>query len=83
MRSLHVGINFLAAWFLSRHVKWALFPSVLAVLLVWISTVILGWHYVLDGLGGIILVFICVQLTRMLLTVRRFKPEHPEINSEK
>ena len=79
MPSLHVGISFLAAWFLARHVKWALWPSFLSVLLVWISTVVLGWHYVLDGAGGIILVFICVQLTRMLLTVLRFKPKYPEV----
>ncbi len=83
MPSLHVGISFLAAWFIVRNVKWALLPSVFLVLLSWISTVILGWHYVLDGVGGIILVLICVQLTRMLLTVIRFKPEYPEINSGK
>jgi membrane-associated phospholipid phosphatase len=78
-----VGISFLAAWFISRHVKWALWPSALFLLLTWFSTVILGWHYVLDGIGGIIVVFICVQLSRRLLTVIRFKPEYPEINSEK
>ena len=82
MPSLHVGISFLAAWFISRHVKWTRWPSALFLLLTWLSTVILGWHYVLDGVGGIIVVFICVQLTRMLLTVLRFKPKCPEINSE-
>ena len=39
------------------------------VLAVWTATVVLGWHYMLDGAGGIVLAAASILLTRWLLRV--------------
>jgi membrane-associated phospholipid phosphatase len=69
MPSLHVGISALGAWFLARHVKWTIWPSILWVCLTWISTVMLGWHYALDGIGGIAVVVVAIMIARTTLTI--------------
>lgn len=69
MPSLHVGMVSLTVFWLalaSRRTLWLGVPWVLAV---WTSTVLLGWHYVLDGLGGIALALGCVALVRRVLPV--------------
>lgn len=53
MPSLHVGMTGIAAWFLARRRCWTLLFSIPWLLLIWMSTVVLGWHYILDGLGGL------------------------------
>jgi len=72
MPSLHIGITVMAAWFLARHVRWTLWVSVPWICLTWLSTVMLGWHYVLDGVGGILIALIAVLATRGMLMVLRF-----------
>ena len=32
--------------------------------LIWLATLALGWHYALDGVGGIALALLCVPVTR-------------------
>lgn len=53
--SVHIGL----AWLAGRHLlRWKAgwWPLVLAVVAgIWGSTVVLGWHYVLDGLGGLLI----------------------------
>ncbi len=46
---------------------WTLWITVPWVALVWVSTVVLGWHYIADGAGGIALAAICVWLSMLLL----------------
>jgi len=72
MPSLHIGITIMAAWFLARHVRWTLWISVPWIWLTWLSTVMLGWHYVLDGPGGIIVALIAVLATRRMLMIIGF-----------
>ena len=53
MPSLHVGLTFLATGLLAWHVRWTLWLTLPWSCLIWLSTVMLGWHYILDGLGGL------------------------------
>lgn len=67
MPSLHVGMVALAGWWLVRSLPWLAPLVVLWVLAVWTSTVLLGWHYLLDGLGGIATAALCIAGTRPIL----------------
>ena len=60
MPSLHIGLTFMAAYFLVRNVSWTLWLSVIWICLLWLSTVMLGWHYTLDGVGGILIAVVAV-----------------------
>lgn len=72
MPSLHVGMVALAVYWLAATRRWTLWISVPWLGLVWSATVLLGWHYVLDGIGGIALALACIWGARRLeLTVHR------------
>jgi hypothetical protein len=64
--SLHVGMVFITAFWLMIAKRNTLFITIPWLLLVWIATVALGWHYVIDGLGGIALGSLCIFITRYL-----------------
>ena len=63
MPSLHVAMVAVTAFWLAMAKRWTLYITGPWVLLVWTSTVVLGWHYVLDGAGGILLAVLCAVLT--------------------
>jgi hypothetical protein len=67
MPSLHVGMVALTAYWLWKAGRWTAFVTIPWVALVWIATVVLGWHYILDGMGGIVLAWLCVASTTHLL----------------
>ncbi len=71
MPSLHVAMVTLTSYWLAVSKKWTLILTVPWVLLVWTSTVLLGWHYIMDGLGGIFLSVLCVWLNKQFF--RLFK----------
>ena len=62
MPSLHVGMPFLATWLLARSLPRTLWVTLPWFVLNWASTVFLGWHYALDGVGGIAIAFIALGL---------------------
>ena len=64
--SLHVGMVFITSYWLMDANRKTLIVTIPWFFLVWISTVVLGWHYVLDGLGGIALGIACIFLARYL-----------------
>jgi len=72
MPSLHIGITVMAACFLARHMRWTLWVSIPWICLIWLSTVMLGWHYVLDGVGGILIAIIAVLAARGMLMIIGF-----------
>ncbi|NSL54749.1 phosphatase PAP2 family protein [Uliginosibacterium aquaticum] len=67
MPSLHVAMVSVTAWWLARGARWTAWITIPWVILVWSSTVVLGWHYILDGAGGMVLGAVCVWLTQALL----------------
>jgi len=64
MPSLHIGMVTLTSFWLAIEKRWTLFVTVPWVLLVWMSTIVLGWHYILDGAGGLMLAAVCVWITQ-------------------
>jgi hypothetical protein len=56
MPSYHVYAWACGLYYWRRLPGWLLAAGILLNLLNWISTVVLGWHYALDGLAGILLV---------------------------
>jgi len=72
MPSLHIGITVMAAWYLAKHVKWTLWLSVPWIILTWLSTVMLGWHYALDGVGGIVVALVSVIAARGMMAMKSF-----------
>lgn len=62
--SLHVAVAVLGSLYL-RALHWSLAAaSWMFVLLITNSTIYLGWHYVLDDLGSLALVLMCVWIAR-------------------
>lgn len=53
MPSLHISMTAIALWAVGREWRPSLWFSVPCLVLVWLSTVMLGWHYAVDGIGGI------------------------------
>ena len=64
MPSLHLGMVTLTSLWLAIEKRATLIITVPWVSLVWMSTVVLGWHYILDGAGGVLLGVICVWITQ-------------------
>lgn len=69
MPSLHIGVTFMAAYFIVRNIGWTLWPSVIWICLLWLSTILLGWHYALDGVGGILVAVVAVMAARGMLAI--------------
>lgn len=67
MPSLHVAMVAVTAYWLARAARWTAWVTAPWVVLVWTSTVVLGWHYVVDGAGGIVLGAACVWIAVRLL----------------
>ena len=61
----------MGARFLAINVGWVLWVSMPWICLIWLSTIMLGWHYALDGVGGIVVVLVAVLVARGILTVMR------------
>lgn len=67
MPSLHVAMVAVTAYWLWRAARWTALFTVPWVLMVWASTVLLGWHYALDGAGGLALAAVSAWLVTRLL----------------
>jgi membrane-associated phospholipid phosphatase len=67
MPSLHVGLVAMAAWFLACEWRWTRWLTLPWVLLVWLSTIMLGWHYALDGVGGVLVVGLAIAAAKFIL----------------
>lgn len=67
MPSLHVGMVSVTAYWLAMAHPRTLLVTTPWVAAVWFSTVLLGWHYILDGAGGILLAATSIALTNVLL----------------
>lgn len=66
MPSLHLGMVTLAVYWLAVASRRSLAVTLPWLALVWCATLILGWHYLLDGLGGVLLALCCAWLSTRL-----------------
>lgn len=69
MPSLHIALTFIATWLLTCSARWTLWLSVPFCALTWLSTIMLGWHYILDGVGGIVVAAVSMAFAHGLLKV--------------
>lgn len=60
--SLHVGLTGMMAWFIARENPWTSWLLVPWLLLTWLSTIMLGWHYALDGPAGLVVAWASVVI---------------------
>lgn len=67
MPSLHVAMVAVTSYWLAAAKPWTMYITVPWILLVWTSTVVLGWHYILDGAGGIALGAACIWSAHRVL----------------
>ena len=67
MPSLHIGLAAMATWVLACHTRWTLWFTAPWLCLIWLSTIMLGWHYILDGLGGVALAAVSMTFAYGLL----------------
>lgn len=67
MPSLHVALTAMATWFIARHWRSALWCAIPWAALIWISTVVLAWHYVLDGVAAIGMAFLCIVCSKTIV----------------
>lgn len=73
MPSLHLALVTVTTFWLAQLRRVTLLVSLPWVALIWLATLAVGWHYALDGVGGIALALLCVPLTRWY--ARRFRLE--------
>lgn len=64
MPSLHVGLSYLVLIVCFNVHRLTLLVTFPFFILTWGSTVILGWHYVIDGMGGILVMQISSNVSR-------------------
>ena len=69
--SLHVAVPALFA--LAARKYWRLAATLLTAL-TWLGSVVLGWHYLVDGFGGILLAMTCWFVTGLLTKAERSTP---------
>jgi membrane-associated phospholipid phosphatase len=79
--SLHIAVVLTGSVYLS-HIHWAVaFLSWIFVLLTINSTLYLGWHYLLDDVGAVALVYISYVLTSRMSWSWKGKVEYASIVS--
>lgn len=71
MPSLHVGLTALAAYHLATMWRSSLWLTIPWLLVTWVVTLLLGWHYAVDGIGGIVVALGCHGLAKLMLGAAR------------
>jgi membrane-associated phospholipid phosphatase len=69
--SFHVILAVLSAIAIARCARWAAIPAAIWAALIVISTVSIGWHYVVDVWGGLVFTVFCVAVARSFTLLER------------
>jgi membrane-associated phospholipid phosphatase len=78
--SMHAAYPVLVALFLAERSRWAALAWLPFLCLVWLATVYLGHHYVIDLLGGAVYAVVCYLVIRRFWPSRESRPAGPETN---
>jgi len=73
--SLHVGLAWCALVVMYREWRWTLWLTLPWFVLNWLATVFLGWHYIVDGLGGVAVMAFSLWISGVLM--RAFSASSP------
>ncbi|MCK2097708.1 phosphatase PAP2 family protein [Thauera aromatica] len=65
--SLHVGLAWCAVVIMARTWRWTLWLTLPWFLLNWLATIFLGWHYAVDGVGGIAVMSAALLISHHLM----------------
>lgn len=65
--SLHVGLAWCAVWVTARAWRWTLWLTIPWFACNWLATLFLGWHYAVDGVGGIVVMSIALYTSHSLM----------------
>ncbi|MCC4115635.1 phosphatase PAP2 family protein [Aromatoleum toluclasticum] len=64
--SLHVGLAWCAVIVMAREWRWTLWLTLPWFSLNWMATLFLGWHYIVDGVGGVAVMSISLAVSYWL-----------------
>lgn len=65
--SLHVALTAMATWFVARHWRPNLWFALPWAGLIWASTIVLAWHYALDGVAAVVMAAVCIGCAHALV----------------
>lgn len=65
--SLHVGLAWCAVVVMAREWRWSLWLTLPWFALNWTATLFLGWHYIVDGIGGVAVMSVALVTSRLLV----------------
>lgn len=68
--SLHVGFQMLALLWLRRVTKWGGPVFLICVFFIAIGSLVTGWHYLIDGLAGAALAWVCYLAAQRVPAIR-------------
>lgn len=71
MPSLHVALTAMATWFVMRHWRPMLWCAIPCAGLIWLSTLVLAWHYALDGVAAIGMAWFCIACAKTTIRFSR------------
>lgn len=67
--SLHVGLAWCALVVIGREWRWTLWVMLPWFTLNWLATIFLGWHYFVDGVGGVVVMSAALATSRFLMRI--------------
>ncbi|MCK2087416.1 phosphatase PAP2 family protein [Thauera aromatica] len=67
--SLHVALAWCAVVVMARKWRWTLWMTLPWFLLNWLATIFLGWHYAIDGVGGVAVMSVALLMSHGLMRV--------------
>ena len=70
--SLHIAVTVLGSFYLAQLSRMAAGVSWCFAGLTWVTTLYLGWHYLLDNVLALLLVWLAVRGARSMLSVSRY-----------
>ena len=68
--SLHVAFQTLAFLWMRRLTKWGGIVFGICALFVFIGSIVTGWHYLIDGIAGALLAWLCYTAARRVPAIR-------------